>query len=72
MTYLGKLTSIRKEGLNKRNTSYFTKISFEQMYLNLLKFIESEEYEKFNDISGNIIVGKKPKCGTSSFFINDI
>jgi len=64
LMYKGKFMSADRTGINRRNTGPFTRASFEETFTMFMKAGGFGEYDGLFGVSGNVIVGNKPKLGT--------
>ena len=64
MTNRGTLLSIDRHGINRSDIGPLAKCSFEETSDMLIKAGLFGEYDKMNGVSGNIMLGQIPPCGT--------
>jgi DNA-directed RNA polymerase II subunit RPB1 len=64
MTYKGILMSIDRHGINRGDTQVLSKCSFEETTDILINASIFSEYDDVNGVSGNVMLGQKPPCGT--------
>ena len=64
MTNRGALLSIDRHGINRSDIGPLAKCSFEETSDMLIKAGLFGEYDKMNGVSGNIMLGQIPPCGT--------
>jgi DNA-directed RNA polymerase II subunit RPB1 len=64
MTYSGRLIEINRFGMNKSEAGILSKSSFEETTKILFNSALSAEFDNMKGVSGNIMFGQKPPCGT--------
>ena len=64
MTNKGNILSIDRHGINRSDIGPLAKCSFEETTDMLIKAGLFGEYDKMNGVSGNIMLGQIPPCGT--------
>jgi DNA-directed RNA polymerase beta' subunit/intein/homing endonuclease len=69
MTYKGVLMSIDRHGINRGDSQVLSRCSFEETSLVLMNASIFAEYDDVNGVSGNVMLGQKPPCGTGDVHI---
>ena len=64
MTYRGKLISIDRNGMKLTESGPLAKCSFEEADQQLYKAAIFGDYDNMLGVSGNIMMGQAPPCGT--------
>ena len=64
MTYRGTISSISRYTLRTDEAGVYSKISFEETFLNLISSAFAGDIENTNGVSASIICGKRSRCGT--------
>lgn len=65
MTVLGKITTINSRGFSAIDKGFLSNLSYENSIKTLKKNIAFGIHEDINNISKNLIVGRKPNIGTN-------
>ena len=64
MTYPGFIMSVNRFGMNKGESGVLAQSSFEETSKILFNAAISGEFDSMKGVSGNIMFGQKPPCGT--------
>lgn len=64
MTYPGFILSVNRFGMNKGESGVLAQSSFEETSKILFNAAISGEFDSMKGVSGNIMFGQKPPCGT--------
>jgi DNA-directed RNA polymerase II subunit RPB1 len=64
MTYPGYILSVNRFGMNKGESGVLAQSSFEETSKVLFNAAISGEFDAMKGVSGNIMFGQKPPCGT--------
>jgi DNA-directed RNA polymerase II subunit RPB1 len=64
MTYSGRLIEANRFGMNKSESGILAKSSFEETTKILFNAALSADFDNMKGVSGNIMFGQKPPCGT--------
>ena len=64
MTYPGFILSVNRFGMNKGESGVLAQSSFEETSKVLFNAAISGEFDQMKGVSGNIMFGQKPPCGT--------
>jgi len=64
MTYPGFIMSVNRFGMNKGESGVLAQSSFEETSKVLFNAAISGEFDSMRGVSGNIMFGQKPPCGT--------